>query len=62
MKYLLSNNIFLFAFIYYRIHRVPDEVITRMSSTLEAPDPFKNSWEKFSFVIKYNEEIKYDFG
>jgi len=44
-----------------RIHRVPDEVITRMSSTLEAPDPFKNSWEKFSFVIKYNEEIKYDF-
>ena len=41
---------------------MPDEVITRMSSSLEPPDPFKNSWEKFSFVIKYNEEKKYDFG
>ncbi len=60
---ILRNNILLFiAFVYSRIQRVPDEVITRMSTTLEAPDPFKNSWEKFSFVFKYNEAMNYDFG
>merc|ERR1711909_93629 len=26
-------------------HRIPEEVIRRMSEKLEAPDPLKNSWE-----------------
>ena len=33
-----------------------------MAGSLEPPDPFKNSWEKFSFVIKPSEYISLDFG
>jgi len=31
--------------------RIPEEVIEKMASKLEAPDPLKNSWEQFSFQI-----------
>jgi len=30
---------------------IPDEVIEKMASKLEPPDPLKNSWEQFSFQI-----------
>jgi len=31
--------------------RIPEEAIEKMATKLEAPDPFKNSWEQFSFQI-----------
>ena len=31
--------------------RIPEEVIEKMATKLEAPDPLKNSWEQFSFQI-----------
>lgn len=31
--------------------RVPDKVIETMAAKLEQPNPFKNSWESFSFTI-----------
>lgn len=44
-----------------RDETVPEEVITRMTGSLEPPDPFKNHWEKFSFVLKPSEETDFDF-
>ena len=31
--------------------RIPDEVIKKMDSKIEPPNPFENSWEQFSFSI-----------
>ena len=31
--------------------QIPDEVITKMSSKIEPPNPFQNAWEQFSFSI-----------
>ena len=56
---LLRGYLFIYLF---RDETVPEEVITRMAGSLEPPHPFKNSWEKFSFVIKPSEDISFDFG
>jgi len=44
--------------------RVPDEVIEAMAIKLEQPNPFKNSWESFSFtmpvIIGENVEWNYE--
>ncbi len=34
--------------------QVPEEVLDRMASKMEAPNPLSNSWEQFSFVLKPN--------
>jgi len=44
-----------------RDETVPSEVITRMAGSIEPPDPFKNTWEKFSFVVKPSEDKNFDF-
>ena len=37
--------------------RVPDQIIIQMSEKLEAPNPLKNSWEQFSFVISVSDTV-----
>ena len=33
-------------------NQVPDEVIVNMADKLEAPSPFANKWEAFSFTLE----------
>ena len=35
---------------------IPDEVIVKMNSKIEPPNPFENSWEQFSFSINVPEK------
>jgi tRNA uridine 5-carbamoylmethylation protein Kti12 len=35
--------------------QVPDDVITKMARKLESPNPLQNSWEKFSFSLKFDQ-------
>ena len=39
---------------------VPDQVIDTMSSKLEAPNPFSNKWEAFSFTLQVNETHQFE--
>lgn len=34
--------------------RVPDDVIEKMARKFETPNPLQNSWEKFSFSLKFD--------
>ena len=36
--------------------QIPDDVIKAMGTKIEAPDPFKNPWEQFSFSINVQEK------
>eukprot|EP00088_Acartia_fossae_P043776 TRINITY_DN4624_c0_g1_i2.p1 TRINITY_DN4624_c0_g1~~TRINITY_DN4624_c0_g1_i2.p1 ORF type:complete len:335 (-),score=60.79 TRINITY_DN4624_c0_g1_i2:53-1027(-) len=40
-----------------RAEKIPVEVIKNMANSLEAPDPFKNHWEKFSFSLPHSMDI-----
>ena len=37
--------------------RVPDDVIEKMARKFESPNPLQNSWEKFSFSLKFDQVI-----
>ena len=37
--------------------RIPDEVIKKMDSKIEPPNPFANLWEQFSFSISVGDDI-----
>ena len=32
--------------------KIPENVIHNMNTKLQAPNPFQNAWEQFSFTIK----------
>jgi len=42
--------------------QVPESVISKMAGTLEPPDPFNNSWERFSFTINVKENVELNLG
>lgn len=35
--------------------QIPDDVIEKMAQKLEPPNPLQNSWEKFSFSLKFDQ-------
>ena len=42
--------------------QVPESVISKMQESLEPPDPFNNTWERFSFTINVQQNVDLNLG